>query len=86
MHLTIIWDEEPGGNVEHLAEHGITPEEADEILLDDTIPTFVSHSSGEPYKFGYTSTGKHIIVVWNEVSDDPRMIYPVTAYEVPEPA
>ena len=23
---------------------------------------------------------------WDEVNDDPRMIYPVTAYEVPPPA
>ncbi len=25
-------------------------------------------------------------VIWDEVNDDPRMIYPVTAYEVPEPS
>ena len=28
--LTILWDDEPGGNVEHLAEHGVTPEEAEQ--------------------------------------------------------
>jgi hypothetical protein len=28
-------------------------------------------------------TGKHIIVVWEHVEDDPRTIKPVTAYEVP---
>jgi hypothetical protein len=28
---------------------------------------------------------KHTIVIWEEVNDDPRMIYPVTAYEVPPP-
>jgi uncharacterized DUF497 family protein len=86
MFATIIWDDEPGGNVEHLAEHGITPEEAEEVMLNDEIPTAVSASSGEPCKFGHTSTGKHIIVVWNEVDDDPLTIYPATAYEVPEPA
>jgi len=32
------------------------------------------------------STGKYIEVVWDEVNADPRMIYPVTAYEVPEPS
>jgi hypothetical protein len=84
MFATVIWDDEPGGNVEHLAEHGITPEEADEVLLNPCIPIVTSRSSGKPCKFGYTSTGKHILVVWNEVNKVPLMIYPVSAYEVPE--
>jgi uncharacterized DUF497 family protein len=85
MDVTVIWDDEPGGNVGHIEEHGLRPEEVDEVLLDDAIPTAYSASTGRPCKFGYTSTGKHIIVVWDEVNDDPRMIYPATAYEVPEP-
>jgi hypothetical protein len=36
-------------------------------------------------KFGWTDTGRHIIVVWEVVDDDPMTVYPVTAYEVPEP-
>jgi hypothetical protein len=80
-----IWDEEPGGNVEHIAEHGLTPEEVEDVLLDDTIPANFSDSTGRPCKFGHTSTGKHIIVVWDEIPDT-EMIYPVTAYEVPEPS
>ena len=86
MDPQIIWDDEPGGNVEHVAENGLTPDEVDEVLLDDTIPTAYSRSSARPCKFGYTSTGKHIIVIWDEVNEDPRIIYPVTAYEVPEPS
>jgi hypothetical protein len=35
MLATVIWDDEPGGNVEHLAEHEVTPEEADEVILND---------------------------------------------------
>jgi hypothetical protein len=85
MHATVIWDDQPGGNIEHIAEHGLTPDEVDEVLLDDTIPTAYSASTGRPCKFGRTSTGKHIIVIWNEESDDPLIIYPVTSYEVPEP-
>jgi hypothetical protein len=86
MDATVIWDDEPNGNVEHVTEHGLTPEEVDEVLLDDTIPTAHSASTGRPCKFGYTSTGKYIIVIWDELNDDPRIIYPVTAYEVPEPS
>jgi hypothetical protein len=85
MHASVIWDDEPGGNVEHVAEHGLTPDEVDEVLLDDSLPTSFSASSGCPCKFGYTSTGKHIIVIWDELIDDPLTIYPRTAYEVPEP-
>jgi hypothetical protein len=86
MHVRVVWDDETGGNVEHIVEHGLTPEEVDEVLLNDSIPTAYSSSTGRPSKFGYTSTGKYIIVVWDELSDDPRMIYPATAYEVPEPS
>jgi hypothetical protein len=84
MDAAIIWDDEPGQNVDHIVEHGLEPDEVDEILLDDTIPTAFSASTGRPCKFGWTSTGKHIIVIWDEVCDNPPMIYPVTAYEVPE--
>jgi hypothetical protein len=86
MFATIIWDDERGQNVEHVAEHGLTPDEVEDVLLDDTIPAAHSNSSGLPCKFGYTSTGRYIIVVWQEVNEDPRIIYPVTAYEVPEPS
>lgn len=85
--VTVIWDDpdDPDGNTAHVAEHDLAPDEVDEVLLDDTLPTAFSQSSGRPCKFGWTSTGRHIIVVWDEVNDDPRMIYPVTAYEVPPP-
>jgi hypothetical protein len=86
MDVTVVWDDEPGGNVEHVEEHGLSPSEVDDVLLDDTIPTAFSASTGRPCKFGYTSTGKHIVVIWDDVNDDPRMIYPVTSYEVPEPS
>jgi hypothetical protein len=86
MDATVIWDDEPGGNVEYVAEHGLTQDEVDEVLIDDAIPTAHSASTGRPCKFGRTSTGKYIIVIWDEVNDDPRMIYPATAYEVPEPS
>jgi hypothetical protein len=80
----IIWDDCPGGNVEHVAEHGLTPEEVDSVLSDPTNPVTTSHSSGYPATFGWTHTGRHVIVVWELVEDDPRTVYPITAYEVPE--
>ena len=82
---TVIWDDEPGGNVEHVAVNGLTPDEVDEVLLDPNAPIAVSRSSGRPCKFGWTSTGKPIIAVWTVENDDPLVICPVTAYEVPPP-
>lgn len=81
----VIWNEEPGRNVDHVAEHGLTPAEVDEVLCDPDIPVAQSDSSGSPCKFGETSTGKYIIVVWEQVYDDPRIVLPVTAFEVPRP-
>jgi hypothetical protein len=83
MDATIIWDDDPGGNVEHIALNGLTPDEVDEVLLDDSAPVDRSRSTGRPCKFGWTSTGKHIIVIWDVLDDDPPIIAPVTAYEVP---
>lgn len=83
-----IWwdlDEEPDGNVQHIAEHDVTKEEVEEVLDNRLNPTDQSHSSGRPVTFGWTSTGKHIIVIWEQVQDDPLTAYPVTAYEVPPP-
>lgn len=50
--VTIVWDleDDPDGNVQHIAQHGVSREEVEELL-----------------------------------NDDPRMIYPVTAYDAPEP-
>lgn len=88
MEVEVLWDDDddPKGNVQHVARHGLTPAEVEEILLDDSLPTAVSRSTGRPCKFGYTSTDRYIIVVWSEVGGDPSLLYPVTAYDVPEPS
>ena len=82
MWRRIIWNEEPGGNVEHIDEHGLTIEDVEHVLAyyegED-----VSHSSEYPCVFGYTPEGVHIVVVYELVDED--RIYPVTAFEVPEP-
>jgi len=83
MDAIVLWDEEPGGNVEHIGEHGLTPEEVEEVLLSDLYPQDQSRASGRPCRFGWTSTGRHIIVVWDVVDEDPLMVLPVTAFEVP---
>lgn len=72
--------------MQHIAEHGLTKEEVEDVLGNPDNPTDESHSSGRPVTFGWTSTGKHIIVVWEVVLEDPLTAFPVIAYEVPPPA
>ena len=78
----ILWDldDDPDGNVQHCLQHGVTKEEAEEVLQDPT-DTDDSDSSGFPVAFGDTSTGRHLIVVYEEVVADTA--YPITAYDVP---
>ena len=54
----ILWDleDDPAGNVQHCAEHGITKEEVEEVL-ENATDTDVSRSSGRPVVFGDTSAG-----------------------------
>ena len=87
MDATIIWDleDDPDGNVQHLLEHGVTIDEAEEVLLDPGSSRAPSRSSGLPTAFGWTSTGRHLAVVYELVDDDPLTLRPVTAYDVPPP-
>lgn len=71
--------------MQHIAEHDLTKEEIESVLLNPANPVDDSHSSGSPVTFGRTDTGRYIIVVWELANEDPTMLYPITAYEVPEP-
>ena len=82
--LWIIWDEEddPLGNVQHIAEHGLTTDEV-EAVLNELDSADGSDSSGRPCVFGFTPASEYIIVIFESIDEDS--IYPVTAYHVPEP-
>jgi hypothetical protein len=88
MDATIIWDleDDPEGNVQHIREHDVSIDEAEEVLLDPQSSRSVSRSSGLPTAFGWTSTGRYLAVVYELVDDDPLTLRPVTAYDVPPPA
>jgi uncharacterized DUF497 family protein len=75
----IVWNYEPGGNVEHIAEHGITTEEVEAVICHPLEKT-TSRSSGRPVVTGYTEDGRHILVVYEEI--DEVTVYPVTAYAI----
>ena len=79
---SIIWDidDDPEGNVQHFAEHGVTKEEVEDVF-ENAMDGDFSRSSGLPVVFGETGTGRHLMVVYEEI--DAYTVYPVTAYEVP---
>lgn len=63
----------------HLAVHGVTPDEFEEVVCDpDNVEQ--SRSSGRPIAFGETSTGKYLACVYELL--DESTVLPVTAYEV----
>ena len=82
MWQQIIWNEEPNGNIEHIEQHGLTTNDVEHVLAHPSSES-VSRSSGLPCAFGFTPDGTYIIVIYELV--DEATIYPVTAYEVPEP-
>lgn len=83
MPAVLIWwdlEDDPEGNVNHIAEHGVTQEEVEEVLRNPTDRD-KSRTTGYPVVFGVTSSGRHIIVVFEEIDADT--VYPITAFEVP---
>jgi hypothetical protein len=78
--MECLWDldDDPNGNVQHIAEHGLAPEDV-EHALQNCSPAETSRSSGLPLIFGFALDGRLIVVVYEPIDD--RTIYPVTAYE-----
>jgi hypothetical protein len=74
-----LWTDEI---IEHLAEHGVTADEFEEIVkFPDTRG--MSRSSGRPCCWGDTPDGRLLICVYEKL--DELTVLPVTAYEVPAP-
>jgi hypothetical protein len=74
-------DDDPEGNVQHIAQNGLTKDEVESVLLNPKANVDSSRSSGLPIVFGETFTGRFIAVVFDELCDDPEIVRPITAYE-----
>jgi hypothetical protein len=61
---SFFWDDEndPNGNIEHIAEHDLTIEDVEHVLKNPTEEG-KSKSSGLPSVWGYTPDGRFIIVM-----------------------
>jgi hypothetical protein len=88
VNVECIWDleEDQDGNVQHIAEHGVTVAEAEEIVRNGYKAAVASRSGGRPTVFGWTSTGKHLAVTFEIVDEELPQIYVVTAFEAPPAA
>ena len=79
--FAVFWDFEEGGNAEHLLEHGVSADEAEQIIdryFDQREP---SRSTPEYFVVrGFTEAGRFLLVVF-EYLDDEDVVIPVTAYE-----
>ncbi len=74
--IDVFWTEE---NEAHLLEHGVSREEA-EYVIRNPVEGDVSESSERPIALGYTTAGRRIAVVYEEV--DAVTVYPITAYDL----
>jgi phage FluMu protein gp41 len=62
----------------------IWTDEIESALFDENATFDVSASSGRPIAFGSTITGRFIAVVFEILNPtDPRVIRPITAYDLP---
>jgi uncharacterized DUF497 family protein len=73
------WDE---GNIRHIAAHDITPQEAEQVLLNDPVDGGVQDHEGEERRVevGITDQARMLVVVTTFRED---LIRVVTAYPAP---
>lgn len=76
-----VWELTDDGNVAHIADHGLAPEDVEPIVLNPGYLS-ISRSSGRPIAFGYTDDGRYIAVIYEKM--DECTVYPITAFEVDE--
>ena len=81
--MDAIWDlpDDPEGNVQHIADHGLTPLDV-EYVLNHPRRRRISRASGRPMVFGLTPRHEYVAVVFEEIDDST--VYPITAYLVEE--
>lgn len=82
---SILWDgdDDPKGNVQHIARHNLTKDDVEHVF-DNPTGTDISRSwPHRPVVFGETSSGRYIMVVY--VAIDAFTVRPVTAFDVPKP-
>ena len=81
----VFWDWSEGGNAAHIAEHGVTPDEVDQVLNRSFEHREPDRSAPERFVVrGRTNTRRYLVVAFelewvNELHG--WVIIPVTAFE-----
>ena len=78
-YFEFLWTNE---NTAHIAEHGVSQADFEAVVLH-SVNRGISRRSLLPVAWGYTTDGRYIMAVYDAIDD--VTVYPVTAYEVPEP-
>ena len=79
-HVLFVWNDE---SVEYIGQHGVTPEEFEEVVLNaKTVKR--SRSSGHPLVFGPTSKRENSWPACSVHRSREFEVLPVTAFEVDE--
>jgi len=78
-YFEFLWTNE---NTAHIAEHGVSQADFEAVVLH-SVNRGISRRSLLPVAWGYTTDGRYIMAVYDPI--DAVTVYPVTAYEVPEP-
>ena len=80
---SVIWDEDddPDGNVAHIAEHDISIDEVEDVLDNPRNRTGPSNHAGRMLTCGETGTGRFLCVARERAEDDPLIVKPVTAFD-----
>jgi len=55
------WDD---NSIEHIAKHGVSPDEVEDVAFDDD-PWIRKGRKGTRYMLGYTIAGRYLFVVYN---------------------
>ena len=73
------WDD---GTLAKLADRGLSQDEVEDVV-SGPFSFASSNTSGRDCVFGWTVTGRYIIVVYEKLGPDEVQV--ITAYDVPEP-
>jgi hypothetical protein len=76
--IRYLWGFEPEGNVEHIAEHGLTTEDW-EYAFENHYDEQVGRSSGRLVRFAFLGSRRYMVSFdWI----DETTVLPITGYEV----
>ena len=72
--MAFSWDD---ANIDHVAKHGLEPEDVEEALLDPEGVEAPAYNSGRETRYGFigaTEAGRVLFVVFTERNGDIRVV------------